>query len=257
MSHTTVEILLIPAQRRRENSAGMATALASSAQPIAGEQTCIRVLIVDAHPLMRAGIRAVLASMPDAEIVGEAATGADAVRLTEQQSPDVVLMDIDTYDDAGLAATKRLTVGDAPPRVIALTMLSDNETMVQALRAGASGLISKDATEDDLVAALRTAGSGEIYIRPRTLSLLAASVRRRLLSPQERSARARYEELSERERAVLEYVARGLTGPEIGERLRINAKTVDTYRHRIREKIGLLHRADYIRFALVIGLLKN
>lgn len=217
----------------------------------------IRVLIVDAHPLIRAGIRAVLSSIKDVELVGEGASSEDALRLTRQTRPDVVLLDVDMTDDSGVATIMALSDYETHPRVIALTILSEDETMLQALRAGASGLISKDTAEEDLSAALRAAASGDIYIRTRGASLLAASVRRRLPSPEERAARTSFEALSERERAVLEYVATGLTGPEIGQLLNITAKTVDTYRHRIREKINLLHRADYIRFALLIGLLKK
>src|SRR6185437_28785 len=217
----------------------------------------VRVLVVDAHPLMRAGIRAVIASMGDAVLVGEGANGAEALRLAELTRPDVVLLDIDALDDGGLAAMRALTASDPHPRVVALTILSEDETLVQVLRAGASGLISKDSAEEDLAAAVRAAASREVYVRPPALRLLTASVRRRLPSPAERAARAQFDALSERERAVLEQVATGLTGPEIGQRLQISAKTVDTYRHRIREKLGLLHRADYIRFALLIGLLKN
>jgi DNA-binding NarL/FixJ family response regulator len=181
----------------------------------------------------------------------------DALRLARETRPDVVLLDIDAADDSGLAATRALTASERHPRVVALTVLSERDTLVQALRAGASGLLSKDAAEEDLAAALRTAAAGEIYLRPGALSELAASVRRHAATPEERTARAKYDALSERERSVLAYVATGLTGPEIGELLRITAKTVDTYRHRIRAKIGLLHRADYVRFALLIGLLKK
>ncbi|MFI5230254.1 MAG: response regulator [Gemmatimonadales bacterium] len=217
----------------------------------------VRVLVADSHPLIRAGIRAVLESMPDVELVGEGATSDDAVRLARQTLPDLVLLDIDAVDDSGLAATREVTGLESHPRVVALTILAEKDTLLQALGAGASALISKDSTEADFAAALRTAASCEVYVPPHAVSLLTASVRRRLPSPPERAARAKYEALSERERAVLEHVAAGLTGPEIGRLLRITAKTVDTYRHRIRDKIGLLHRADYIRFALLIGLLKN
>ncbi len=217
----------------------------------------LRVLVVEPHALLRAGIRAVLASMPDAVLVGEADVCDDAVDLAEPARADVVLIDIDGADDGGLAATRALTSAAPHRRVLALTILSENETLVHALRAGASGLISKDATEEELAVALRTAASGDVYVRPRALSQLAANIRRRLPSFEERTARAQHEALSDRERAVLEYVARGMTGPEIGGLLQITAKTVDTYRHRIREKIGLLHRADYIRFALLIGVLKK
>lgn len=216
-----------------------------------------RVLIVDAHPLMRAGIRSVLATMTDVELVGEGATSDDALRFTQELRPDVVVLDIDSCDDGGFTTMRALVAFDHPPRVIALTVLSEEEAIVQTVRAGASGLISKDAEESDLVAALRTAAAGDVYVRPHALSLLAESIRHRIPSTEERGARAKYAALSERERAVLEHVAAGLTGPEIGDRLQITAKTVDTYRHRIREKIGLRHRADYIRFALLIGLLKK
>jgi two-component system response regulator NreC len=231
--------------------------LGAAVAPVPTIGRSVRVLVVDAHPLMRAGIRAVLASMPDVELVAEGATKEDALRLSRETQPDIVLVDIDGCDDSGLTVTRALTASDVHPRVIALTVLAEDESVVQALSAGASGLISKDASETDLVVALRVAAGDDVYVRPRSLALLAATVRRQLPSPEERAARAKYERLSIRERAVFEHVAAGLTGPEIGHLLRITAKTVATYRHRIREKIALVRRADYTRLALQIGLLKK
>jgi DNA-binding NarL/FixJ family response regulator len=217
----------------------------------------VRVVVVDAHPLIRAGLRAVVGSVAELELVAESASNKGLTHVVEQTRPDVVLLDIDASEDESLATIGALTAPDSHPLVVALTAASDDEIVVRAVRAGASGVISKDSDEAEIIATLRNVVAGEIAVPPRALSLLAASVRRRVPSSEERRARAQYEALSVRERAVLERVAFGLTGPEIGRLLRITAKTVDTYRHRIREKIGLVHRADYIQFALSIGLLKK
>ena len=217
----------------------------------------IRVLVVDEHPLIRAGIRTLLATMNDVELVAELAMSDSVVRVAERSRPDVVFIDIDATDSRGVATIEALIAMECHPRVIALTLRSDDETLIHALNAGASGVISKEDAEDDIATALRTVASDEIYIRQQALSKLASTVRPNFPSHEERTARKDYDGLSARERAVLGYVATGLTGPEVGQLLHITAKTVDTYRHRIREKIGLLHRADYIRFALLIGVLKK
>lgn len=230
-------------------------AVADPADGVDAPPSLMRVLVVEGHPLMRAGIRAVLNALPDVQLVGEGATAEEALRLAHATEPDLIVLDIDACDDERFTTTRSLVALERHPRVLALTTLSEEEAIVQAIGAGASGLISRDAAEGDLATALRMAAAGEIYVRPRALSLLAASVRRRSLAPETRSAQLKFNALSDRERAVLEHVASGLTGPEIGALLHITAKTVDTYRHRIREKIGLRSRVDYIHFALVIGLL--
>jgi DNA-binding NarL/FixJ family response regulator len=217
----------------------------------------IRVLLVDDHLLVRAGLRTVLEPVQDIEIVGEAETGEEAILMVERYKPDVVLMDLDMPGAGGVAATKTITAADVHPSVIVLTMHSEDERLVEALRAGASGYITKDVAQQELVGALRTAADGDVYVRPRVGRLLAERLRQAGRPPAADETRAKYNELSEREQTVLRMVAEGHTGPEIGRSLGITAKTVDTYKHRIQQKIGLAHRTEYIRFALAIDVLRK
>ena len=216
----------------------------------------IRVALVDDHELLRKGVRAALEAAADIEVVGEAGTGEDALRVVAEVHPDVVVMDLDMPGDGGIAATRMLTRVDPHPTVIVLTMHSEEEGLVDALHAGASGYVTKNLTDRELVEAIRCAGKGEVYVRPEAGRVLAMRLHPRpRLTPSEQMTN--YERLSRREQMVVRLVAEGHTGPQIGQRLGITAKTVDTYRHRIHHKIGLAHRTDYIRFALEIGLLKT
>jgi two-component system, NarL family, response regulator NreC len=217
----------------------------------------VRVLLVDDQTLVRAGVRAMLDQEADIEIVGEAATGEEAILLAERCRPDVVLMDLDMPGAGGMIATRALTAPDRHPFVLVLTMHSESERLVEALRAGASGYITKDVARDELAAAVRIAAAGDVYVRPHVGPMLAASFRAVVRPSKVDHTRANFEALSEREQAVLRLVAEGHTGPEIGRALGITSKTVDTYRHRIQQKIGLAHRTDYVRFALRIDLLKK
>jgi DNA-binding NarL/FixJ family response regulator len=216
--------------------------------------TKIGVLLVDDHMLVRAGLRAVLAPLPDITIVGEAASGEEAIALVDQCRPDVVVMDLDAAGDRGLAVTRALTAPASHPSILVLTMHPESDGVIDVLRAGAAGYLPKNVAEQELVTAIRVAAAGDVYVRPNVAQLLANTLRRRT-QPAVDEARSKFEGLSVRERAVLQLVAEGNTGPEIGRSLGITAKTVDTYRHRIHEKTGLAHRRDYVRFALALGLL--
>ena len=213
----------------------------------------VRVLLADDHMLVRAGLRAVLDPLPDIEIVGEAASGEEAIVLVMQCRPDVVVMDLDMPGQGGIAATQALTATEPHPAVLVLTMRSEEEGVIDALRAGATGYVTKSIAQQELASAIRAAGAGDVYVRPHTGRILARALRPK--PPVVDETRLKYEALSQRERTVLRLVAEGYSGPEIGRLLGITAKTVDTYRHRLTEKTGLAHRKDYIRFALTLDLL--
>jgi DNA-binding NarL/FixJ family response regulator len=163
-------------------------------------------------------------------------------------------MDLDMPGIGGLAATRTLTALERHPSILVLTTHPEDERVVEALQAGALGYLTKNVATSELVTAIQVTAAGDIYVRPHVGNLLAKTLRNPPpLAVDE--TRLKYERLSDRERAVLRLVAEGNTGPEIGSALGITSKTVDTYRHRIQEKIGLAHRRDYIRFALTLGLL--
>jgi DNA-binding NarL/FixJ family response regulator len=212
----------------------------------------IRVILADDHAVVRAGLKAVLGVAKDIQVVGEASNGRDAVAMTERLDPDVVVMDLTMPELDGLGATKELTSKQARAKVLVLTMHAEDEYLVPLLEAGAAGYLVKSAADRELVDAVRAVAHGDTYVQPSAARALARGLKRREAHADEREQFAR---LTERERDVLRLVAGGYSAPEIGEKLFISPKTVDTYKQRIGEKLGLTHRSEYVRFALKLGLL--
>jgi DNA-binding NarL/FixJ family response regulator len=213
----------------------------------------IRVVLVDDHAIVRTGLKAVLADARDIDVVGEASGGREAVALVERAPADVVVMDLSMAEGDGLAATKTLTAGGTGPRVLVLTMHAEEAYLEAVLEAGASGYLGKSTADRDLVEAIHVVARGEIYVQPSAARVLAQGARRR---DEQATERARFERLTDRERAVMQLIAEGYTAPEIGEQLAISPKTVDTYKQRINDKLGLTHRAEYVKLALKLGLLQ-
>lgn len=213
----------------------------------------IRVLVVDDHALFRRGVRAFLEGEDDLAVVGEAASGEEAVEAVAEAEPDVVLMDISMPGMGGLEATRRIAALEGDTKILGLTMHAEEEYLLPLLEAGGSGYVTKTRAEADLAEAIRTVARGEAFLYPGATELLLRRYRR------EEAAGAggpSHRELSEREREVLAFTAEGYTSREIGERLFISPKTVDTYRARIMRKLGLTHRSELVRFALRVGLLR-
>ena len=213
----------------------------------------IRVVLVDDHAIVRTGLKAVLGADPEIDVVGEASGGHEAVALLATTAADVVVMDLSMADGDGLSATRELTNRDDGPRVLVLTMHAEEAYLEAVLEAGASGYLGKATADRDLVEAIHAVARGEIYVQPTAARVLAQGARRR---DEQATDRARYERLTDRERAVMRLIAEGYTAPEIGEQLAISPKTVDTYKQRINEKLDLDHRADYVKLALKLGLLQ-
>ncbi|MCA0375230.1 MAG: response regulator transcription factor [Gemmatimonadetes bacterium] len=224
----------------------------------------IRVVLVDDHQIVRAGLKAVLSVARDITVVGEGGSGKDALALAERLDPHVIVMDLSMPDMDGLTATRelqrlnaaRVQPADEPPtrRVLVLTMHTEDEHLVALLEAGAGGYLLKSVADRELVDAVRTVAAGDVYVQPSAARALARGLAKREGNAEER---ARFEKLTDREQVVLRMVAEGYTAPEIGEHLTISPKTVDTYKQRIGEKLGLTHRTDYVKFALKLGLLKS
>jgi DNA-binding NarL/FixJ family response regulator len=211
--------------------------------------------MVDDHAIFRAGLRAFLNSVPDIQVVGEATNGVEGLELTAKLTPDVVLMDLVMPGGDGASATATIAKMKPRPRVLILTMHSEEDRLVSLLTAGASGFLCKDAEGEDLITAIRAVAAGDMYVRPKVAEILAARIRPVPHTSPGDEARAKLLKLSDREREVLRHVAEGYNGPEIGSRIGISSKTVETYKQRIAEKIGLSHRANYVRFALLAGLI--
>ena len=213
----------------------------------------IRVVLADDHMVVRAGLKAVLSGARDIDVVGEASSGKEALALADRLHPHVIVMDLSMAEMDGLTATRELVTRADPPKVLVLTMHGEEEYLVQVLEAGASGYLVKNAADRELVDAIRAVARGDMYVQPSAGRILARGLKK---DEKTLDDRARFEKLTERERDVLQLVAHGYTAPEIGEKLFISPKTVDTYKQRIGEKLGLTHRSDYVQFALKLGLLK-
>ncbi|MEO5818333.1 MAG: response regulator transcription factor [Gemmatimonadaceae bacterium] len=215
----------------------------------------IRVVLVDDHAIVRTGLKAVLGAARDIEVVGEAAGGNDAVALLTTTDADVVVMDLSMAEGDGITATKTITSDkDQHARVLVLTMHAEEAYLERVLEAGASGYLVKSTADRELVDAVRSVARGDVWVRPAAARVLAQGARRR---EEHATDRARYERLTDRERAVMRLIAEGYTAPEIGEQLAISPKTVDTYKQRVNDKLGLTHRADYVKLALKLGLLQT
>jgi DNA-binding NarL/FixJ family response regulator len=214
----------------------------------------IKVVLVDDHAVVRAGLKAVLGSAKDIQVVGEGTNGKDAISLAQRLDPDVIVMDLSMGEMDGVEATKELVGSKARARILILTMHAEDSYLVPLLEAGANGYLVKSAADRELIDAVRAVAAGDVYMQPSAARALAQRIQRKAEHADERT---KYEKLTEREQNVLRYVARGYSAPEIGEKLFISPKTVDTYKQRINEKLGLAHRSDYVDFALKIGLLSD
>jgi two-component system, NarL family, response regulator NreC len=209
----------------------------------------LRVLLADDHEVVRTGLRALVESSPDMTVVGEARDGLEAVSRTRELSPDVVVMDISMPGMGGAEATERITRDCPAARVIALTAHADRAHLTRLLQAGAAGYVLKRAAADELVRAIRMVGSGGSYVDP----VLAGTLLRRRAKPA--TPLVPGDSLSEREEEVLRHIAWGESNKEIANRLGISTKTVETYRVRISEKLGIRSRTEMVRYALQQGWL--
>jgi DNA-binding NarL/FixJ family response regulator len=215
----------------------------------------IRVVLADDHAIFRAGLRALLELESGLEVVGEAGTGAEAVEQARVERPDVVIMDLSMPETNGLEATRRIAALGIGVKVLVLTVHAEEEYLVPVVDAGASGYLTKASADRDLVEAIRTVARGEVYLPARAATLLLRQYR---IAEDEQGASGQgLRELSSREREVLALTAEGFSSSEIGEKLFISPKTVDTYRARIMQKLGLNHRSELVRFALRVGLLRD
>ncbi|MEU5022826.1 response regulator transcription factor [Streptomyces milbemycinicus] len=216
----------------------------------------IRVLLADDQPLVRAALRMVITDTPDVEVVGEAGDGAEAVRLTGELAPDVVVMDIRMPGMDGIEATRLITTGPGTTRVVVLTTFDDDDYVYGALRAGASGFLVKDMALDDILAAVRVVASGD--------ALIAPSVTRRLIKefaarpattpPPPPPPRAALGGITDREREVLTLVGSGLSNAEIADRLCISVATAKTYLTRLLAKLDARDRVQLVILAYEAGL---
>ena len=214
--------------------------------------SAIRVLVVDDQPLARAGFRAVLEAAPGIEVAGEAADGEAAIAATRRERPDVVLMDIRMPGLDGIEATRRISAGQ---KVLILTTFGLDEYIVEALRAGASGFLLKDAPVEELVGAIRAVAAGDAQISPAVTRRLLDQVARRLPAPIPRDEDG-LAELTPRELEVLRLVAAGFSNAEIAAALVIGDPTVKSHVSSLLGKLGLRDRVQAVIYAYEHGLVQ-
>lgn len=201
----------------------------------------IRVLLVDDHAVVRSGLRLLLEKEKDIAVVGEADSGKSAIEQAVALHPDIIVMDITLPDFDGIETTRRIRAEIPGSRVLALTMHDEDTYLVPFLQAGGMGYVRKSSGDRDLVEAIRRVARGESFLQPEGIDAIV-----RKQHPHEPGP----EILSERERQVLTLTAKGHTSREIGNQLALSPRTVETYRERIMQKLGLEHRSELVEYAL-------
>jgi len=209
--------------------------------------TKIRVLLADDHRILRKGVRMLIDSQPDMEVVGEARNGREAIDATREAKPDVVIMDISMPELNGIESARQICDEIKNVKIIALSMHRDSVYVREILRAGASGYLVKDSEDDDLVRAIRAVHRGEAFLSPAISDAVLSDYRRHVSNP--------IDLLTSREREVLTMVADGKTNKEIANTLNLSVYTVESHRGSVMEKLNLHNTGDIVRFALRNGLI--
>jgi two-component system response regulator NreC len=208
---------------------------------------------VDDHAVVRSGLRMLLENEPDLEIVGEAGSARETLRLMETAEPNLVLMDIGLPDASGIETTALIKARWPQVAVVALTIHEDEEYFFRMLNAGASGYVPKRAAPEELLSAVRTAAAGEVYLYPSLAKLL---VRDYVAGRRAAAPGAASDDLTDREQEVLAYLAEGSSNTEIAEALSISPKTVARHRENIMAKLNLHSRADLVKYAIRKGIIQ-
>ncbi len=213
----------------------------------------IRLLLVDDHAVVRSGLKMLLASETDVEIVGEAGSGDEAVSAAGSARPDVILMDISLPDMTGIEAARLIKSQFPKTAIVALTIHEDEEYFFKMLEAGASGYVPKRAAPEELLTAIRAASKGEVYLYPSLAKLLVKDYLSQERASENKPA---LDGLTDREQEVLSLLAEGAANDRIAEALVISPKTVDRHRENIMRKLNLHSRAELVRYAIRKGIIK-
>lgn len=217
----------------------------------------IRVAIVDDHAVLRAGLRMLINAQPDMEVVGEAADGIEAVELARQAQPDVMLLDIGMPEHSGLQAIAKIRQASSPTRVLVLTMHDDSAYLRFVLAEGGSGYVVKSAADTALLEAIRAVADGRMFVNVSLDESAAPTAVEQQAAGTQVKPELPAPPLSDREREVLELIAKGHTNREVADKLALSVKTVETYRARLMDKLSLRTRAELVRYALEHGLLSR
>jgi two-component system response regulator NreC len=213
----------------------------------------IRIVLADDHGIVRAGLRALLEGQPDMLVVGEAADGETAVKITRDLRPSIVVADL-SMPGGGLEAIREIATLNLPVRVLVLTVHAEERYLLPVLEAGGSGYVKKSSAHTDLLDAIRTVARGEVFLDPAATKTLLKGYLGRVRTGDELDLG---EVLSDREREVVKLSAEGHTAQQAADILSLSPKTVETYRHRAMQKLGLTNRAELVRYALRAGLLSD
>lgn len=209
----------------------------------------IRILIVDDHGVMRAGLRSMLEDVSEFEIVGEASNGHEALQLASEHLPDIVLLDIGLPDIDGIEVTRRLRKLVPQSQVILLTVYEDESLLREAIEAKASGYVIKRAVEAELISAIQAVSRGDMYIHPAITHFLFKDLSA-IVSPSRNALKS----LTSRELEVMDYIIRGFTNRQVAEALQISIRTAEGHRARLLKKLGLKNRVELVEFAEKNGL---
>jgi two-component system response regulator NreC len=212
----------------------------------------IRVLVTEDHVIVREGLRAILDSQPDIQVVGEATNGIEAVQKANDTRPDIILMDISMPEMNGLEATRQIKAAHPEIKILALTMHEGDEYFFEVLQVGASGYFVKGGSSAELLGALRALQQGDVYISPTMTKKLLSDYLRRAKTGQDKEV---FTGLTGREKEILKYVAEGKNNQEIAEKLFLSPSTVQTHRANIMAKLGLHSRTELVKYALRHGLI--
>ena len=215
----------------------------------------LKLLLADDHKLLRSGLKLLLLGRKDLEVVGEAENGLQTLQLLETLRPDIVLLDLSMPGLNGLDCLREIKSRSVAVKVLILTMHEDENHIRLAMQAGADGYIKKSAADVELFTAIDTVREGKIYLSPQDSSILLQNLLQK--DTEAKDARAPYTLLSPREREVLRYLAHGYSLGEIGTKLNLSIKTVDTYKVRVMEKLGAEKKSELVNYALKYGLLKE
>jgi two-component system, NarL family, response regulator NreC len=212
----------------------------------------LRVLLADDHGIVRRGLRSLLESQPGITVVGEAADGFEVLRLCAESSPDILILDVAMPKMNGIEVAARVQKLERPPRVIVLSMHADESYIIRALIAGARGYLLKDATDEDLLPAIRAITAGKPFFSPAVASVLMEDYVRQL---QARGLADSYHLLTDREREVLQLLAEGRSNKEVATLLDLGVSTVETHRANLMQKLNLHNTAEIVLYAVRKGII--
>ena len=202
--------------------------------------TPLKILIADDHPVVRKGMRALLETVPDITLVGEATNGKEAVKMAVSHQPDIILMDLQMPEGSGLAATREIIQLDLKTRILVVTLFEDDDSIFTALKAGAHGFLLKDSSEEEILRAIQTVAEGGAIFSP----TIAARLISYFSTVRQQAPQESFPELTDREREILTFIARGDSNADIAEQLVISIKTVRNHVSSIYNKLQVTNRAQ-------------